>query len=387
MSHTTHPAPTPRPLEDGLAARIHTPALLLDLAACRRNLGSVMARIERSRSGAAADAWRPHVKTAKVPEVLALFGALGVTRFKCATTREAEVLLEAIDAGGLDILLAHHLYGPALRRYADFAERHPAALCSTLVESVEQITAAPDRLGLFIDVDLGMGRTGLHVDQHAAIEAVAAAAGDRLRGLHAYDGHHLAADSAERERGAHAGYDRLVSLCDRLVSRGLAVEEVITAGTPAFPAALSYKGLSERAGTTHRISPGTVVYHDLRSTQQLPDLNGEFAATVLTRVASRSESHYTVDAGSKAVEASGVDCIARSLERPRDVALRQSEEHTVFRSSQGPPPPRGALLRLVPGHVCPTVNLAREAVLLEDGRFAGVAKVSAGAHEVVVEEE
>lgn len=362
----------PPPLEDGLAASIVTPALIIDLGAARRNLRAVLDRT------AGPGRWRPHVKTAKVPETMALFVDEGIRRFKCATLREAQVLgrLLAGGAGG-DVLLAHHLHGPALERLAEIARALPGVAFSTLVESVEQIAKVPAEVGLFVDLDLGMHRTGAPL---ADARAIAAAAGPRLRGLHAYDGHRHEVDTGERRRLAHAGYDGLTAIVGELGAAGIEVAEVITAGTPAFPAALEHPGLATLPGTIHRVSPGTVVYHDLRSTAQNPDLPAEFAATVLTRVASLpGEDRFTCDAGSKAIEAAAPDMIAAALEVPGARCLGQSEEHTVFQTEDDRPE-RGALLRLVPGHVCPTVNLANDAVLVEDGRLVGRAAVTARGH-------
>ena len=375
MENST-PAPdrlnAPPPLEDGLAQSIVTPALVIDLGAARRNLRAVLERT------AGPGRWRPHVKTAKVPEAMALFVDEGIRRFKCATLREAEVLgrLLAGGAGG-DVLLAHHLHGPALDRLAEIAQATPGVVFSTLVESVEQVVDVPPEVGIFVDLDLGMHRTGAPL---TAARAISAAAGPRLRGLHAYDGHRHEADPAERRRLVHAGYDELPALVRQLSAAGIEVAEVISAGTPAFPAALEHPGLATLPGTVHRVSPGTVVYHDLRSTAQNPDLPAEFAATVLTRVASLpGEDRFTCDAGSKAIEAAAPDMIATALEIPGARCLGQSEEHTVFRT-EGDRPERGALLRLVPGHVCPTVNLANDAVLVEDGRLVGRAAVTARGH-------
>lgn len=375
MENST-PAPdrlhAPPPLEDGLAQSIVTPALVIDLGAARRNLRAVLERT------AGPGRWRPHVKTAKVPEAMALFVDEGIRRFKCATLREAEVLgrLLAGGAGG-DVLLAHHLHGPALDRLAKIAQATPGVVFSTLVESVEQVVDVPPEVGIFVDLDLGMHRTGAPL---TAARAISAAAGPRLRGLHAYDGHRHEADPAERRRLVHAGYDELAALVRQLSAAGIEVAEVISAGTPAFPAALEHPGLATLPGTVHRVSPGTVVYHDLRSTAQNPDLPAEFAATVLTRVASLpGEDRFTCDAGSKAIEAAAPDMIATALEIPGARCLGQSEEHTVFRT-EGDKPERGALLRLVPGHVCPTVNLANDAVLVEDGRLVGRAAVTARGH-------
>ena len=230
MENST-PAPdrlnAPPPLEDGLAQSIVTPALVIDLGAARRNLRAVLERT------AGPGRWRPHVKTAKVPEAMALFVDEGIRRFKCATLREAEVLgrLLAGGAGG-DVLLAHHLHGPALDRLAEIAQATPGVVFSTLVESVEQVVDVPPEVGIFVDLDLGMHRTGAPL---TAARAISAAAGPRLRGLHAYDGHRHEADPAERRRLVHAGYDELAALVRELSAAGIEVAEVISAGTPAFP--------------------------------------------------------------------------------------------------------------------------------------------------------
>ncbi len=55
---------------------------------------------------------RPHCKTHKMSQVVELQLALGITRHKCATFAEAEML---VAAGVDDILLAYNLVGPNLR--------------------------------------------------------------------------------------------------------------------------------------------------------------------------------------------------------------------------------------------------------------------------------
>lgn len=366
----------PVPLERSAAERLVTPALLVDLAACRRNLAAALARI------GSPDRWRPHVKTAKIPGAMALYLELGIRQFKCATLREARVLAASAgpDGGGpADILLAHHLHGPSRPAFLGLAAEHPEIRFATLVESTEAAVGWAGAADLFIDVDLGMERTGIGVGRVDEIVAIARAAGERFRGLHAYDGHRHEADMAAREERAHRGYDRLLDLVAALGSAGMPPGEVITSGTPAHVCALTHRGLAELP--LHRVSPGTVIYHDLRSAEQLGGAP-EFAATVLARVASLpGDDLFTVDAGSKAIEAAGPDLIARCLEHPGATALRQSEEHTVFRVANGEArPTRGAVVRLVPGHVCPTVNLASRCQLLEDGRLIGETAVAARGH-------
>ncbi|MEL6716608.1 MAG: alanine racemase, partial [Planctomycetota bacterium] len=347
------------PLEAALVHRVASPALVVDLGAAGRNVRAVLDALGgRSADGApgaeatGAERWRPHVKTTKVPAVLDLLIAEGLRRFKCATVREARVLADRLDAASAlpaDVLVAHHLYGPSLERLAALARARPGVAFSFLVEAPEEAESAPAGLGLFLDVDTGMGRTGVPLAETPRLLAAARAAGDRLRGVHAYDGHRTEADPNARRSGIHSDTDALLEALGALNGQGSHIAELVTAGTPAFTAASAHPALRGLEGTVHRVSPGTVVYHDLRSMAQLPELFAEPAVTVLTRVASVRADGFTVDAGSKAVEASGPGSIARALERPNARALRQSEEHTVFDAAGGLPA-RGEVLRLVPGH-------------------------------------
>ena len=92
----------------------------------------------------------------------------------------------------------------------------------------------------------------------------------------------------------------------------------------------------------------------------------------------------TCDAGSKSVAAEAGDPCAHVLGRPELVARTPNEEHLPLHVSAGPRPARGTMLQLVPRHVCPTVNLAEEAVLIEDGEVRDVVPVAARAHEILL---
>ena len=63
--------------------------------------------------------------------------------------------------------------------------------------------------------------------------------------------------------------------------------------------------------------------------------------------------------------------------------MHPSEEHLPFRTA-GEAPKRGELLSLIPEHICPTVNLAEEAVLIDENGSFSIASVSARAHEIML---
>jgi D-serine deaminase-like pyridoxal phosphate-dependent protein len=352
----------------------------------RRNVRAILAEC-----GGDASRWRPHLKTTKIAAVWRELVHAGVRHFKCATTREAALLLEVLRAEnvrGGDLLVAYPCVGPARRRLGELAQAFPETKLSLLCEEAEDVAAIPAAIDLFVDVNPGMDRTGLDPAGGERIAAIARRAGARFRGIHFYDGHIHDVDYATRRAKAHATYDRLMALVATLTRDGIEVGEVITSGTPTLRPALEYKPFNVSSGKSgaaprHRISPGTVVFHDQRSADETPELDLVPAAVVLARVVSRpSPTRVTCDAGSKSLAAEAGDPCAFVLGHPELVAGHPSEEHLPLDVSSGSPPARGTPLYLVPRHVCPTVNLAEEAVLIEKGRIAEIVPVAGRAHEL-----
>jgi D-serine deaminase-like pyridoxal phosphate-dependent protein len=186
----------------------------------------------------------------------------------------------------------------------------------------------------------------------------------------------------ERTRVAHAGYDSLMKIVAALESSGIAVPEVITAGTPGMPCSLSYAPF--RSGHfTHRLSPGTVVYNDASSLVELPNDGYVPAVLVLTRVVSHPRPGIiTCDAGHKTVSADvGIPtCIV--VGHPELTPLSPSEEHLPISVKDGSSSPQtGETLFLLPRHICPTVNNFDAAVLVRDGQILSVESVSARGRE------
>jgi len=362
-----------------LEARLISPALIVYLDAVRHNLARVIELV-----GGDPARWRPHLKTSKIPCVFREIVASGVRAFKCATTREATTLLDVLRGERVDdadLLVAYPLVGPALERLGAIAAEYPGTRLSVLCEDPDDVAVIPPAIGIFVDVNPGMNRTGIPMANPDRVVAVARRAGARFRGVHHYDGQLHAVEPAERTSAAFAGFEKLMAVVDQIERAGPAVGEIITSGTPTFSAALEYAPFVERASTVHRVSPGTVVLHDARSERE--NLGLRPAALLFCRVVSHpTDDIVTCDAGSKSIAAEAGDPCATVLGRPDLEALRPSEEHLPLRQhGDGPRPARGDSLLLIPRHVCPTVNLADEAVIIDGGRFAGVVPVTARGHE------
>ena len=367
-------------LPEAWTARLLSPALIVYLDRVRENIRRTIALTGE------ADRWRPHIKTTKIPEVYAEMTRAGLRHFKCATLREAETLLQVLREERIedaDLLFAYPLVGPALERLGTLAREYAAVTVSVLCENPDGIDRIDAGLGIFVDLDSGMHRTGVPLDRLETIRAIAQRAGSRFRGVHFYDGHIHGATADARREMAHRGYRKLLEIVDELRS-DTELGEIVTSGTPAFRYALEFEPFRRLEPAVHRVSPGTVVFHDLRSEQQLEDLDLVPAAIVFARVVSRPlPGLITVDAGSKSIAAEAGDPCAFALGHPGLEALTPSEEHLPFAVRSGQRPSRGDELYLVPRHVCPTVNLAEQALLV-DGEDIVVSRVGARAHDLLV---
>jgi len=331
-----------------------------------------------------ADRWRVHIKTAKLVRTVELLLERGIRNFKCATTRE---LLVACQNGAADVLLAFPVMGANAIRTREIARQFTLVRVSVLAENEAQVRQwTNSRVGIFLDINPGMNRTGIDQTESRTVVVLArtiADSGLEFRGLHYYDGQYGGLAENERTDEAHRGYDRLLHIVSELERSGIVVPEVITSGTPTFGCSLTYKGFRGR-DFIHRMSPGTVVYCDATSLEQMPKKFGyQPAALVLSRLVSSPHTGIvTCDAGHKAVSAdAGVPtCVV--VGHAELTPLSPSEEHLPLAVRSGAPAPQvGKTLYLLPRHICPTVNNFDCALFVREGMIESTESVSARGHE------
>ncbi len=356
-----------------------TPALLIYPEIVDANIAATVRLM-----GGRPDRWRPHVKTAKLESTMRQCVNQGIRNFKCATTLE---LRTACAAGADDVLVAYACSGPKAMRVREIAEAYPDVAISVVVEHPSQLAGwHGQRVGLFIDVNPGMDRTGIDQRNIAGVLDLAqqiAKAGLHFRGLHYYDGQHAQEDLQLRKQAAETGYRQLMVLVDALRAEHIPVEEIVTSGTPTFVTAVAFPAFADPA-SIHRVSPGTVVYNDVKSLTQLPADSGYQAAAMVaaTVISHPAPGLITCDAGHKTVSVDAGMPHCAVVGHPDLEPLRPSEEHLPIRVKPGAYVPRiGEILRLIPRHVCPTVNNFDQALLVRNNRIAEVAPVTARGRE------
>jgi D-serine deaminase-like pyridoxal phosphate-dependent protein len=310
---------------------------------------------------------RPHLKTTKLPEVVRALMDQGITRFKVATLAEAEM---AAAASAPDVLLAYQPVGPNVAQLIDLVIAFPRTSFSALIDDESALrmlaaaAAAQDvSIPVLLDLDTGMHRSGLAVGPYAAdlYGLTAALPGVQPGGLHAYDGHIRDVDPAVRAARCDEGFAPVQSLREELSRRGLPVPTVVAGGSPTFAAHARRPDVE--------CSPGTLVFSDLGTARNFPDLDFVPAALVLSRVVSRpGGQRLCLDLGHKAVAAENPHPRVAFLNLPDAQAVSHSEEHLVVETPRAAELPVGACLYGQPWHICPTVALHDEAVVVRDRR-------------------
>ncbi len=342
-------------------AEIASPALLIYPERIDENLRQMVT------AAGGAERLRPHVKTHKMPEVIQLALGHGITKFKAATIAEAEMTAAA---GADDILLAYPVVGPTATRLTQLIGSFPHVRWRAVVDSdvgLDDLAEAAVAAGLVVetllDLNVGMNRTGVAPGPEAMRLARRIAESPPLSfgGFHAYDGHLHEPDHDHLVEQVEAAFVAVWQFRDELLAAGIDVPLIAAGGTPTS-FILSSRGDVE-------VGAGTTVLWDCGQPTISPDLNYLNAAVVLARVISKpAPGRLCLDLGHKAV--------ASEMPHPRVEILGleaatfplHSEEHLVVETPQADRIPVGTVLYCLPRHVCPTVALHEEAVVVRDGR-------------------
>ncbi len=329
-----------------------TPHVLLDREVLQRNIDAM----QQAARGAGL-ALRPHAKTHKSLEVARLqldAGAVGLT---VATVAEAEVFAEVCD----DLFVAYPLWVDEERaaRLRDVLGRARVTVGIDSVASVRQLAPlASSGLRVRVEVDSGHHRSGVPAGEVVEVARAAADAGLAVDGVFTCPGPpyspHARASPAADEEGA------LAAAGDALRDAGIACAVLSGGSTPSVEFAGS-EVLTE-------LRPGVYVFGDAQQWELGSATPDRIALTVVATVVGRYPDRVVLDAGSKVL---GPDRSAWAtghgwlLDHPDAVVTALSEHHATVTGFDAP---HGTRVRVVPNHVCTTVNLA-DAYVVADGTW------------------
>ncbi|MDR0505825.1 MAG: D-TA family PLP-dependent enzyme [Dysgonamonadaceae bacterium] len=328
---------------------IDSPALIIDLQKVRNNI------LLAKEIAGDVTRLRPHAKTNKITEVNKMMIEEGISKFKCATIAEAEMLAQA---GASDVLLAYQPVGPKIDRWLNLVKTYPATRWACLVDnkkSAGAIDVAADRssstLNVFIDINIGMNRTGVHPSEAVDLAKYILAKNHlRLAGLHGYDGHIHDTGRQQRQQAADVSFalfDKASQAINSLSNNRLIA---VLGGTPTFPVHVRRQNVE--------CSPGTFVFWDEGYRRLFPDLLFQCAACIVGRVISVINNHLLcVDIGYKSVASENPLPRIYFPDTPEIKPVAHSEEHLVVEVPDSRYYPAGSVLYGIPEHICPTVAL------------------------------
>jgi len=342
---------------------IETPAVVVDADRLERNLTRWQDHCDQHGL-----ANRPHVKTHRCVEIAQRQLELGAVGITCQKLSEAEVMA---DAGCDDILVPYNIVGPAkLRRLRALLERTAVTVsvddAALLLGLAGAARGASHELGVLVDCDTGLGRTGVPTPEAAVELAVDVVSRDGLR----FDGFltYPAPEGAEPFlAAAMAGAD----------GRGLAATVVSAGGTPS----MWRSGELRPTVTEYRV--GNYAFYDRTSVAAGAASLDDVALTVQATVVSRpAPDRAILDAGSKALTSDlGPDPgHGLVLEAPSSIIERLSEEHAYVALAEDDDLELGQRVRIVPNHACVVVNLYDELAIMRDDVVEASWRVAARGH-------
>lgn len=314
------------------------------------------------------DQIRPHVKTHKCPQVVGLLLKAGITKFKCATIGEAEMLALA---GAQDVLMAYQPVGPKVARFMRLMVAFPECKFSCLVDnelSARQISNQASKLNatanVWIDLNVGMNRTGIGPNDGAGelMGFCSRLPNIKVVGLHAYDGHLTDADKYTRLDEAKKGFATVIHLANELAQAGYKDLRMVAGSTPTIEYYAQQTGVE--------CSPGTFIYWDQHYQDLYPELGFKNAAIVVTRVISKPEPNMAcLDLGYKAISSeSNADERVDLLQYPDATIISQSEEHLLVEIKSAELQTGHALYGL-PYHIGRTCNLYEGCAVVEGNQI------------------
>jgi D-serine deaminase-like pyridoxal phosphate-dependent protein len=347
---------------------LDTPFLAVDLDAFERNVRLCFSRL-------AGVNVRPHLKTAKSPEVARLLLDAGAVGVCVAKLSEAEVML----AGGIeDVLITSEIAGPVkVRRLARLVSEWPAARVRIVVDSWDGASAIDDALPraleTLIEVNVGQNRCGVAPEDALALaDRIRGLERLRLVGLQGYEGNlqHVR-DAEERRRLCDVSMGRLSGAAEELRAGGHDIDVVTTGGTGTAEFCAAHEEVTE-------VQPGSFAFMDTDylDTGGIPYESSLVAiATVISRPA---PDRAVIDAGLKTLsDDSGP---ARLVGVPGWNYQHGGDEHGVL-TPNGNRDRRelrvGDRVALTPSHIDPTINLHDVVYAHRGGRIEATWAVAA----------
>lgn len=352
------------PKAGDMLADLSTPRPVIDEDRMRANIARVQAYADQHGL-----AFRPHIKTHKLPSIAKLQVDAGATGINCQKITEAEVFA---DAGFNDILITFNILGAdKLERLAALNDRIAdlkiVADNRVTVQGLSAHFAKRKPITVLVECDTGAGRCGVQTPGEAfeLARSIYESPGLTFGGLLTYP-------KPDAAVAVQAFFAEALSL---LKTAGIPCPIVSHGGTPSL-----FEGHQVPAATEYRA--GTYVYNDRSMIRAGHCTEDNCAMTILATIVSRpAPGRAVIDAGVKTLTSDllGFSDYGLVVGFPEAVIKALSEEHGVIDVSacDSSFPQIGEKIRIVPNHTCVVTNMFDTMVFHRDGVVTRVEDVAA----------
>ena len=365
-----------------------TPSLVVENSRLDQNIKTM-----QGIADAAGVKLRPHTKTHKSIEIAKRQLAAGASGITVAKVSEAEVF---IDAGFDDVLVAYPVVGKyQLGLIAKLSSRAKLSFGVDTIEGAkivdEYLSATGKSCGVLIEVNTGTGRCGvdwnddhgvelakfIHESKSLTLKGVMTHSGKGYRGpLDANESNELALRRAMVEER-----DRVLDFASIVINALQLNQSQFEISLGSTPTASVFENTTREGLSITEIRPGTYIYNDTMQVGLGSAKMTDCALSVLsTLVSQHRESDGTerlfIDAGKKVFtsdgrnEKTGYGRILHSAKTmtplPHVKVVNFSEEHGWLDVEGGSSLSVGDTMRIVPSHVCVTVN-TQDRLFVVDG--------------------
>lgn len=239
-----------------LKNELDTPALWVDLDILGANIQRLAHQFRQ-----AGVAWRPHVKSLKIPALAHMALAAGAIGITCAKLGEAEIMAAA---GIRDMLIANQIVGiQKITRLVNLRRRVDIKVAVDSADNVADLGAAAVTkgvtLGVVIELDVGLKRAGVQSADaaFAFAQSIIQTPGLEFLGFMAWEGHAtLITDSDAKQREILASIGILLDAVSRCREAGIPVSIVSAGGSATTDYTAQIPGITE-------VQAGGAIFSDM----------------------------------------------------------------------------------------------------------------------------
>ncbi len=355
-----------------------TPFIHLDLDCLEKNI-----RKMQSIADDTGVSVRPHAKTHKSCKIADLQLKAGANGLTVAKPEEAIIFMKS---GVSSIMVCYPVVSEEkIKVLLSAADKYSVEILFVLDSLAgfsvlkNQVSQRMKNIDVYIEIDVGLHRCGLSPDNPGLIELAQTIVNSdnlNLRGITSHAGQSYGSKSRQEALGIAKHEQKLMAnVKSKLLSNGIAIEEVCVGATPTLWVQKNFDGITE-------IKPGNYVFNDL--TQKNIGVVGwdQLAVSVVTTVVSVNDTYLIVDAGSKSLTSDagahgsqgiqGYGLAFNFGDTPDDqsgqLVEKMSEEHGWIKHN-GNKISVGSKLQVYPNHSCPVINLFDNVQVFKGSQF------------------